>query len=36
MSEHKDPEIGFITALLTYLSYFIMIMVTFLTKINDT
>lgn len=27
MAEHKDPEIGFVTALLTYLGYFYMIMV---------
>lgn len=29
MSEEKDPEIGFTTALLTYLSYFILVMVRF-------
>lgn len=27
MGADKDPEIGFVTALFTYLSYFIMIMV---------
>lgn len=27
MGAHKDPEIGFVTAMFTYLGYFIMIMV---------